>query len=512
MTTAEIMRKTTFFITDIVAKISAWGEPLWKILSFSSADDRIAPKQCLSVLIERGGISVAYGSRLFSRIKIRGIRRYPFEKGKYPTPENLSSAVALSVNDLKAAGAQVLLIIPKAWAIMKTAELPLAVKDTISDVISFELDRLTPLSSERAFYDFRIIAEDENLLQIMLAAMKTDVLQPYVEALKEKGITVSRVVVNISAIGTLSRYVHRRENTIFVEIHSTGYEGGFIRNGKLTTSFTGNFVPEDEQSNINSLIEEINSIVEMEREKGDAPEVFVNNQVSGKWKPILQERIKAPVRFIGEMDIKLQVMNMGNVTEVPYTAIGGVLESLWHKAEGMNLLDKGIHKPQKTPFAATIVFLSILASLCVFWLISPLQIEEKRIEAIDREIMARREEVKKAEALKKDLEGVEKEIQTINSFKLSRPMALNLLKEMTKVLPKNTWLSRLRITDSTVEIEGYSASATEILPKLEASGYFKKVEFASPTFRDTRLNADRFIIKMEIEGLTEEKITDEKKK
>jgi len=147
----------------------------------------------------------------------------------------------------------------------------------------------------------------------------------------------------------------------------------------------------------------------------------------------------------------------------------------------------------------------------VFWLISPLQIEEKKIEAIDREIMARKDEVKKAEVLKKDLEAIEKEISTINSFKSSRIMALNLLKEMTQVLPKNAWLSRIRITDLTVEIEGYAASATEILPKLEASRYFKKAEFSSPTFRDTRLSADRFIIKMEIETLSEDTAKNEKK-
>lgn len=511
MTTAEMIRKTSFVISDTVAKMSKWGEPLWKILSFSVADERIAPKQCLSVLLERGGISVAYGSRFLSRMKIRGIRRYLFEAGRYPTPENLSSAVALAMSDLKAAKAQCLLVIPKAWAIMKTAELPLAVKDSLSAVISYELDRLTPLSSERAFYDFRIIAEDENRLQIMLAAMKTDVLQPYIEALKEKSVIVSRVVVSLSAIGTLSHYVHRRANTIFVETHFDGYEGGLIHNGKLKTSFAGNFEPGDEQSIINSLMEEINSIVETMREKGEVPEVFVSNQVSGKWKTILQERIKVPVRFIGEMDLKLPLLNMGNVTEVPYTAIGGVLDSLWPGAEGMNLLDKGIHTPQKTPLAATIVFLSILTVLCLFWLISPLQIEEKRIEAIDREIMARKDEVKKVEALKKDLEAVEKEIFTINNFKSSRPMALNQLKEMTQVLPKNAWLSRIRITDSTVEIEGYAASATEILPKLEASRYFKKAEFSSPTFRDTRLSADRFVIKMEIETLSEDTAKNEKK-
>jgi general secretion pathway protein L len=91
-------------------------------------------------------------------------------------------------------------------------------------------------------------------------------------------------------------------------------------------------------------------------------------------------------------------------------------------------------------------------------------------------------------------------------------MVLNLLKEMTRILPKNTWLTRMRFTESAMEIEGYAEAATEIVSKLEASEYFKKVEFASSTFRDPRLNADRFIIKMEIEGLPEGKVEDGKKK
>ncbi len=61
------------------------------------------------------------------------------------------------------------------------------------------------------------------------------------------------------------------------------------------------------------------------------------------------------------------------------------------------------------------------------------------------------------------------------------------------------WLTRVKVSESGVDIEGYAASATEILPLLEASPYFIKVEFAAPTFRDTRLNAERFVIKMELE-------------
>jgi len=504
MTKTELREKITSFVTSTGAAIAGCGRLVWKVLTFSMADDRIAPGQCLAVVIERGGISVAYGRRLFSRMKIRGIRRYSFEEGEYPTPESLSSAVRLALSDLKAARAQVVLVIPKAWAIMKTVEWPITVKDRLSDVMSFELDRLTPFSSDRAFYDFRIISEDEDRIQVMLAAAKADVLQPYIDALKGKRIDVNHISVGLSAMGTLSHYLSGKRNTIFADISSHGYEGGLLHTGILKAAFAGSPEPGGEQSKISALIEEINSVIETVKEKMEVPGVFVNNQVSGRWKTVLQEKIIAPIRFMGETDLKMSVVNTGNVREVPYAAVGGVLESLWPNAQSMNLLDKGVHKSQKTPLALTVVLLSVLAALGTFWLIAPLQVEESRMEIIDREIMARKNEVKKVEALTKELEGVEKELNSIESFKSSRPMVLDLVREMSRVMPKNTWLSRLRITDTAVEIEGSSSAATAILSKLEASPYFKKVEFSSPTFRDTRLNTDRFFIKMEIETPEEE--------
>jgi Tfp pilus assembly protein PilN len=113
----------------------------------------------------------------------------------------------------------------------------------------------------------------------------------------------------------------------------------------------------------------------------------------------------------------------------------------------------------------------------------------------------RKDEVRKVENLKKDIGALESEISSITDFKENRPMALSILKELTTILPKPAWLTRVRITETTVEIEGYASAATELLPKLETSKYLQKVEFASPTFRDARMNADRFSIKMEIEGV-----------
>jgi len=433
MTITETIKTAAPLASAAATNMIRWGRFAWDLLSFSPADDRIAPGRCLALALENGGISVSYGSRIWSRMKIGATRFYPFETGKYPLPENLASAALLALNDYKAAGAQVTLVIPKDWVILKTAEFPLAAKDDLANVISYELDRLTPISSDKALFDFRILAEDGNRIETLLAATRADRLTSYLEALRERGIAVTRVAVSLFALGTLDHYL----------------QGGAER------------------------------------------------------RALLRDGIGVPVQSLGEIDPKHPVLETAEA--LPRTAMGGVLETLWPHAGGMNLLARGIHSSPRPPKAPTVVLVAMLIVSCLIWLISPLQLQEKKIEALDREIAARGSEVKRIETLKRELEGVAGEIAAINNFKSSHPLVINLLKEMTEVLPGNVWLTRARIAESTIELEGYAASATDVVPKLEASQYFKKVEFSSPTFRDLRLNADRFLIKMEIEGLPDEK-------
>ncbi len=511
MTTVEMYVNIKSLILKMGPPAARWCRFLWRILAFSLADERVVPLQGLSVVLEHGRVSVVYASRFLSRISIRGVRSYAFEKGKYPTPENVVSAVSLAMNDLHITRAQVILVIPKSWTIVKTTDFPLSVTDSLSNVISYELDRLTPLSADRAFYDFQTISSDENRIYVMVAAVNSDLLGPYIEALKENKIPARRIAVSSSAFGTLSDYAHGSGTVVFVVVRGDGYEGGLISDRKWCTSFAGKIPSEDGHACLHAVAGEVNPLIErIKNEKGNA-EVIIDMPLSEKWRPLFRDVIHAPVLFIAEMDLNLRFANNSDWKEAPYIALGGALEHLWPGASKMNLLAQGCHKRSKTPMALTVILLSIFLALGLFWVASPLQIEEWKVEAMDREIAARKDEVRKVEILKKDLQNVEKELSAIRTFKSSRPMAMVLLKEITRILPENAWLSRLRVVDSAIETEGYAASATEIVPKLEASKYFKKVEFASSTNRDPRTNLDHFIIKMEIEGLPEDKVEYEKK-
>ncbi|MBE0427325.1 MAG: pilus assembly protein PilM [Nitrospirae bacterium] len=506
-----VVKKLSDFASTSSAFLKKIWNPLSDVLTFSPADDIIYPAKNVSVSIDKGSFAFVYGSSFLSRIRIKKFKAYSLEESVYPQPEVVASSLALAMHDFEASRAEVSLSIPKAWAIIRTAELPLTVKENLSSVVSYELDRITPFSPENAFYDYRVLDESSGKITILVAAAKADLIRPYIESLRENGINVNKVTVNLSCIETLCRYIDRGSNSVFIEIKTDGYEGALFLKGSVVETFTGSFITPPipplvrggeggvEQSKIDSITKEIKPLLDRLQGSGKQAEVmmFLRDK-SPSLEDMLKQHLNVPVRVLNKTDMKVKIP--GRYEEIPYAAVGGVLESLWPKANGLDLLKKGQHEKSGSPKTLTLLLIVAILALWVVYSVAPLRTEEKRLKEIENQIILRKDEVKRVETIKQEIDSLQNEISTINSFKESRPMSLDILKELTTVLPNSAWLSRVRITDNNVFIEGYASSATGLLPRLEASAYFKKAEFASPTFRDKRMNADRFNIKMEIEG------------
>jgi Tfp pilus assembly protein PilN len=499
MTATAAIKKLSVTAAGSAGRLGKIWTPLWRFLTLSPADDAIAPRKAVSVSLEKGRLSIVYGSRFLSWISIRGIKEYPYDGDGYPQPEEVAASLSLAVNELGASREEVTLSIPRAWAIIRTAEFPSTINENIAAAVSYEMDRLTPFIPEEAFYDFRVLNDTGEKLILMIAAAKADTIRPYIQILNENGFTVTGLTVNLEGIGTLCHYLERKTDTLFVEINEKRYEGALFVGGSTTRVFSGDVTACDERVKAGAISKEIMRLTDAAKtSRGRAPQVVaLVKDRNPALKEFLKAQMNTPVRFIEEMISGMKFpVSLGNV---PYAAAGSVVQSLWPQSKGLNLLRKGVYQKQKTPIGLTVIFAIALAVLWVLYMGAPLKIEKKRLQEIIRQIGPKKEEVRKVEALKKEADALNSEIASINDFK-ARPMDLNILKELTAVLPKNTWLTRVRITDTTVEIEGYASSATELLPKLEGSKYMRKVEFASPTFRDVRMNSDRFNIRMEITG------------
>jgi len=70
-----------------------------------------------------------------------------------------------------------------------------------------------------------------------------------------------------------------------------------------------------------------------------------------------------------------------------------------------------------------------------------------------------------------------------------------LIDEITRLLPDDTWLMQFDLKEDTLKLSGYSAKAFALLEVLETSQMLKSVSFSSPITQDARLGVDRFALK-----------------
>ncbi len=76
---------------------------------------------------------------------------------------------------------------------------------------------------------------------------------------------------------------------------------------------------------------------------------------------------------------------------------------------------------------------------------------------------------------------------------------VELLNELTRILPDDTWLSMLEVSGSKLRVQGESGSASSLIGLIEESDLFHDPGFASPITRNRRTGLDRFVLEAEIE-------------
>ena len=503
------MKKNYFGNSEMSHKIRSYalkfGRILKTVLYFSPANEVFLSRKQLCVSMAMDLLSIAHGTRSFNRIRIIGYKTYRFQEGRYPSPERVAEMASLYCRNENLANPQVRLCIPKAWSVIQSTELPSTVKDNLPDVVAYELDRITPFGSDDALYDYRILKEQDRKLYIGITALRRNAIDPYISALADKALPVTQIDTNLAAVSTYLHYVWNEQDLIYIDIGSGTYEGGFLQDGVVVAGCAGSFSGNGtDASLLADVAADVAPWIDLMKERNISPLLIVHSYDGVKYSS-LERQLQIPLRILRDDELMIPGFK-GEPTsdEVTPDAIGGVLSSLWTKSKGMNLLSRGRAKSTRAPWALTIVLLTTLLSMVMLSFFVPMYLGNQKVKAIDAEISARKEAIKKIEALRREYNSLQDDQKAIEGFKQTKPKALKILKELTVILPKSAWLTRVHVIETSVAVEGYATSATNILPKIEASSYFSKVEFASPTIRDVSMNADRFVIRMELEGIKKE--------
>jgi Tfp pilus assembly protein PilN len=154
------------------------------------------------------------------------------------------------------------------------------------------------------------------------------------------------------------------------------------------------------------------------------------------------------------------------------------------RGRALDLLPPGL-RPRRITRAQgiTLGLATVTALLLITALLVPGLREQRYLGRINSEITRLDPQVRAVERVVRDLERKRKLLDTITGIENSALRPLPVLRELTDLMPTDTWLTTMSLDQKGVELTGQAAAASALIPLLENSSRLERVEFASPVTR-----------------------------
>jgi general secretion pathway protein L len=154
----------------------------------------------------------------------------------------------------------------------------------------------------------------------------------------------------------------------------------------------------------------------------------------------------------------------------------------------INLLPKALATTQWLNTGLALTALVLLAAVIAI----PLLQKQHRIAELEPQVTAAMEAAQEGSRLKRNIELIATGSAELVARKEARPMTIAVIDEMTRILPDNTWLSRIDIAGNEIQIQGQSEAAASLIGLIEESPAFENARFRSPVTQIPQTDAERF--------------------
>lgn len=480
---------------SLEARMAKGLKSAWAIVNYDLVENLLKPRRSIFLALDKDSLSVVYGYRLMGKSRINVCRKYAYERkpqenvsrkyvyqdGQLPKPDVLASTLDFFISEFGADRAKVTLSIPKAWTIYRTAEFPIAVQEHISDVIGYELDRLVSLTPENAYYDFKVVDQKNDYLKVAVAAARKDLIDSYIRIIEEKGLIVDKVTTSLSVASGLLSHLFGKHCFILLDVYKEDYEVAALVDGAILFAHKEKYIAEGYDQQIQAMAEDVAQLrQELNEQSRDVQIVICSDDDNPE---TIRDRMGLSAEILHKSNIAMHVPGYSH--EADALAAAGCLDLVSRNAVSFNLLSQKDHKVYQPALRVSFALAVAAALLGVMSLFAPLIMEKVKINELENRIDMLRDDFRRIEPQKTELDNILYQIQTINELKNSKPPRILLLKEMARIIPSSHWVSKMKLAENYIEIELQSREATsEITNVLEASPYFKNVRRIKPETAD----------------------------
>ncbi len=397
--------------------------------------------------------------------------------------------------------------IPREKTVARFIELPAATKENLRKVVEYEIPKYTPFEKEEVTFDFHILKQEAERLHLFAVFVKKSELDYYLSFLNKIGIKpISVQLPSTSALNLFLYHQGSRENEISVllDVTDSFFEMNVLQEkGNWRDSFRLPLPLKERESKwLNAL-----------KQSGLPPDSFSRTTFYVYGLGADEEMIQTLKGGGSLKDVAPPPMNRISLEkglvnpQSIYASVGVPLHGLTKTRMDLNLLPLEMRKKVRRidkPLFFILVFLLLILSLT--WGIGIFFQYRNELNELTAEMRQRRPEVEKIEKLQKQRESMAKEISELDKIRSGEVPKIDILRELTQLLPNTVWIWNLKYNGKEIEISGYADSASDLIPLLDKSPLFEKVEFLAPVTKEKQMRPEgekekeRFRIKAKPEG------------
>ena len=417
---------------------------------------------------------------------------------------------------------EVFLSLPRQHSTVQSFDVPAPNAQALDSMIQLEMDRhfAFPLESMNVSYHVVPVASNRN--HVIAAAANREKIGMYLDWLARADLKPDGMDLSLSSQINLLDQNGALDSKLqaIVDISSTQADVSLIKGKTLVTSrsvtipdmefkkvffhqdLPASLVDQVTQSCSNFLTEVLESTLygckSLENEESITQ---INFFGGGRGAEFLVSTLQTQtgVKTEAVLPIFLKKDSPSNFTpSFQMTSLGLALRPVLKDPIELNLhLQSQNKSKRKSAWKSTVALTAMILAVLVGLLLSQTYRNKNTLESLNQQLEAIKPQASQFQKIDQQYANLSGYTDALNTIERRSPLKLPLLQELSRKLPKDTWVTRISIKQDQVEVQGYSPSASNLIPLLEESDFLMDTQFKGSV--TTQALGKRFTIRSTME-------------
>jgi Tfp pilus assembly PilM family ATPase len=419
----------------------------------------------------------------------------------------------------------VVVSLPRGYVTFKSFELLAPDQESVNSMVEFELERQFSSGLEDLYFTFKITHKHETTYQIASAAIKKEIADYYLELIRK--LTLNPTILDVSTFANVNLAFSQElgnDSSIWAlaDINPENLDIALVKNGAIEFSRSRDWTwPEiigansgkiNDPAQLEKVSKEITATIveDLQQALSSCRSIEANEQVGQIFITgggVLAPRITQQLEKETEVStIALQppisinpTVSDSFIPSTMLTSLGLGLRELKKQKIETNLIPKNLQpKRKKVNIKLTLAMAASIVLLLVGWFANKVIYTNETLTTLDGQLNEIKGQVASLEKIDMEYDSLKQYVDILNTIKKQYPNKLPVLSELSRSLPRDTWLTHIKFKQIEIEVKGFSPVASKLIPLLEKLKTFKETGFVGSIIKESA--GEKFTIRANLES------------